>query len=278
MEPANALENLSFKEFELNGWEVSVDGYNNGFTSLTNQSILPILNSLDVHEGESFLDIATGPGFLAGVAHKRGAAVTAIDFSSSMLDKARTLQVRDINFQLADAEALPFKDESFDKAAMSFGILHLENPEKAIKEAGRVVKQGGKFAFTVWTRPERSPGFAVMMSAIKEFGNVNVPQPEGPPFFHYSEPNVSIESLGNAGFRNCTAQELEMNWSLDNDSQFFDAFYLGTARTGGLLRAQTAQQIERIKKEVARVTNERFSSNGKLIIPMNCMLYLGIKA
>lgn len=277
MEPATTFKNLSFKEFELRGWEISVDGYNTGFTSLTNQVNSPILNSLALQEGESFLDLATGPGFLAGLAHKRKASVTALDFSPNMLQKAQNLQASEIEFQLADVEDLPFKEESFDKAAMSFGILHLENPEKALKEAGRVVKRGGRFTFTVWNTPERALGFAVMMSAIKEYGNVALEQPEGPPFFYYSDPNVSMESLRSAGFDNCTAQELEINWILDNERQFFDAFHLGTARTGGLLRAQTSSQLENIKKEVAHLTKERFSLNGKLVIPMNCLLYTGVK-
>ena len=68
----------------------------------------------------------------------RGARVTAVDFSSAMVELARS-QNPGIEFREGDAEALPFPEGSFDAVVMNFGMLHLASPERAVSEALRVL-------------------------------------------------------------------------------------------------------------------------------------------
>ena len=65
----------------------------------------------------------------------------------------------DIEFREGDAEQLPLSDDSFDAAVMNFGILHLARPDQALVQACRVLRAGGRFAFTVWAKPEDAVGF-----------------------------------------------------------------------------------------------------------------------
>jgi ubiquinone/menaquinone biosynthesis C-methylase UbiE len=62
-----------------------------------------------------------------------------------------------VNFQIGDAEALPFPDRSFNCVICNFGILHLPDPERGIAEAARVLTPGGRYAFGTWCGPDASP-------------------------------------------------------------------------------------------------------------------------
>lgn len=100
--------------------------------------------------GEMILDCATGTGDLA-IAFKKAVGsegrVVGTDFCQEMLsmapNKAKTLGLN-IQFELADVMDLPYKDQAFHHASISFGIRNVADPKKAIAEMARVVKPGGK--------------------------------------------------------------------------------------------------------------------------------------
>ena len=119
------------------------------------------------------LDVATGPGYVAGAAAQRGATVVAVDFSSSMVAEARRRHPK-IPFYEGDAEALSFPDRAFDAVVMNFGLLHLARPDAALSEACRVLKLGGRYAFTVWAKPEEAVGFGVVLGAMQTHGTMDV--------------------------------------------------------------------------------------------------------
>src|SRR6266540_3599126 len=98
----------AFKQFERDGWELSVAAYDDLFGSLTTQMIAPLLGELKPARGEKLLDIATGPGYVAAKGLDCGCAVTAIDISETMIARAQATFPAGIDFRVGDAEALPF--------------------------------------------------------------------------------------------------------------------------------------------------------------------------
>ena len=110
-------------------------------------------------EGNAVLDCATGTGDLA-LAFKRkvGASgrVMGTDFCKEMLDSAPAKAAREglqVEFQVADAMALPFADASFDVASIAFGIRNVDDPVKCLKEMGRVVRPGGRVVVLEFGQP-----------------------------------------------------------------------------------------------------------------------------
>lgn len=102
---------------------------------------------------EKILDIATGTGLTARTISRSGAKVTGTDIASGLLDAARILAEEEglsIDWQLGDAENLPFDDASFDAVASTFGIMFAGNQEAAIAELARVVRPGGRIAIAAW--------------------------------------------------------------------------------------------------------------------------------
>ncbi len=114
---------------------------------------------LNARPGEAVLDVATGTGWSARNAARRGARVTAIDISAELLDAAAALSAHvdpPIAFRQADAERLPFPAASFDGVISTFGVMFAQNQEQAAAELGRVCRPGGRLALACW-----SPGGAV---------------------------------------------------------------------------------------------------------------------
>lgn len=260
----------AFRQFEYSGWQQSVEQYDAFFGSLTSQVIDPLLDSVHAGVDMKILDIASGPGYVASRAFQRGCKVVGIDFSDAMVAKARATYP-DIEFWQGEAEALPFNESEFEGAVMNFGLLHLAQPEEALRQAFRVIRSKAKFGFTVWTKPEESVAFKIVLRAIETYGDSNVALPVGPPFFRYSDPEQCISALKNAGFSNPTVKIVSMLWELADYNELFDAFYRGTARTGGLLRAQTNQAIEDIRAAV-RDSVSIYIKNNKLALPMSSVL------
>ena len=114
---------------------------------------------LNAQLGQAILDVATGTGWSARNAARRGARVTAVDISHELLAAARQLSghIRPpIEFHLADATDLPFADGSFDGVISTFGVIFALDQAAAARELARVCRPGGRLALTAW-----APGGAV---------------------------------------------------------------------------------------------------------------------
>lgn len=101
------------------------------------------------------LDVACGTGDMAVELLKRGCSVTGIDLSEEMLAIARR-KTAEANFQLANAEALPFDDASFDAVTSAFGIRNFVHLDKGLAEMARVLKSGGRMVILEMSTPDSS--------------------------------------------------------------------------------------------------------------------------
>ena len=274
-EAALAPDPVAFRALEHAGWQGAARHYDDAFGSLTRQAVDPLLDSAEVRSGARTLDVASGPGYAAAGAAARGARVAALDFSAAMVELARS-QNPEIEFREGDAEALPFPEGSFDALVMNFGMLHLAQPERAVAEAFRVLRAGGRFAFTVWAKPEEAVGFGIILDAIRKHGNPDVPLPPGPPFFRFSDASECDKILKIAGFRNVDVRKVPQVWRFSASRLLFEAFLAGSVRTQALLHAQSAPALAAIRDAVARVAGE-YENHGTVEIPMPAVLAAALK-
>jgi ubiquinone/menaquinone biosynthesis C-methylase UbiE len=265
----------AFRNFEHAGWESIVVEYDHSFGSLTTQAIEPLLDSVGTGPGVRLLDVATGPGYVAAAAVKRGAIVTGVDFSAPMVAEAKRRHPA-IDFREGDAEALPFPNGSFDAVVMNFGMLHLARPDQAISEACRALRAGGRFGFTVWAKPVETAGFGITLGAIPAHGDMNVALPEGPPFFRFSEWDECARSLLQAGFVDSQVKKIPQTWRLSSSDSLFEAMQTATVRTAGLLSRQTPQALERIRGMMANASS-LYEKNGVFELPMPAILASAVK-
>lgn len=127
---------------------------------------------------EEVLDVAAGNGNATLAAARRGCNVTSTDYVAALLergeDRARAERL-EVTFQVADAEALPFADASFDAVLSTFGVMFAADQAKAAAELARVCRPGGRIGLANWT-PE---GFVGLM--FKTLGKHLPPQPGAQP-------------------------------------------------------------------------------------------------
>jgi demethylmenaquinone methyltransferase / 2-methoxy-6-polyprenyl-1,4-benzoquinol methylase len=102
--------------------------------------------------GMKILDLAAGTGTSSRPLKDAGAEVISLDFSKGMI-AAGKLRNPDLTFIQGDALNLPFKDNEFDVTTISFGLRNTNNVEKALSEALRVTKPGGRMVVVEFSHP-----------------------------------------------------------------------------------------------------------------------------
>ncbi|NIA68663.1 class I SAM-dependent methyltransferase [Pelagibius litoralis] len=115
-----------------------------------------LCETLDLRSGSKVLDVAAGNGNATLAAARRFCSVTSTDYVESLLNKSReraAAEHLDVAFQIADAEALPFDEGSFDAVLSTFGVMFTPDQAKAAAELSRVCRSGGRIALANWTPP-----------------------------------------------------------------------------------------------------------------------------
>jgi ubiquinone/menaquinone biosynthesis C-methylase UbiE len=113
-----------------------------------------ICEAMDLRAGQKVLDVAAGNGNATLAAARRWCNVTSTDYVPELLERGRARAQAEgwqAEFREADAEALPFKDGSFDAVVSTFGVMFTANQDKAAAELLRVCKAGGKIGLANWT-------------------------------------------------------------------------------------------------------------------------------
>ena len=106
--------------------------------------------------GMVILDLAAGPGSSSEPLFKAGATVFATDFSEGMLAQGRKARPY-LNFSKADALNLPFEADTFDVVTISYGLRNTADFDKALAEARRVTKPGGRMVVVEFSHPTWRP-------------------------------------------------------------------------------------------------------------------------
>lgn len=165
--------------------------------SFTAMPAAKLVKFAQVAQGQRVLDVACGTGVVAITAARRGAKVCGLDLSPALLDHARrnaTTAHLDVDFREGDVEALPYPDASFDVVLSQYGHMFAPRPAIAVREMLRVLKAGGRIAFSTWP-PElfiarQFPFFARYMPAPPP----GLDPPASPPL--WGDPNIIRERLG----------------------------------------------------------------------------------
>lgn len=148
---------------------------------------------LRARAGEKVLDVATGTGWSARNVARTGARVNAVDISSELLGAARELSAHvrpAIDFQLGDAEHLPFPDASFDGVISTFGVIFAQNQQQAARELSRVTRKGGRLVVAAWLN---DGSVAKFLDAIGRYSD-GPPPPASP--LAWGDPRYVEELLG----------------------------------------------------------------------------------
>ena len=124
-----------------------------------------VTKMINPKSGMRILDLAAGTGSSSEPLAKKGAAVTALDFSEGMLEAGRKRRPY-VDFVHGDALALPFSNNYFDATTISFGLRNTHDYKKALVEALRVTKPGGKIFVVEFSQPVFPPFRFIYMNYL----------------------------------------------------------------------------------------------------------------
>src|SRR5688572_13034656 len=148
-----------------------------------------------IRSGQRVLDVGCGTGVVALAAARIGAKVTGLDLTPELIEHARenaAIAGAEVEWLQGDVEALPFPDASFDVVLSQFGHMFAPRAEVATREMLRVLKPGGRIAFSTW------PPEAVTGRVFALVGKHLPPPPGATPPPAWGDPAFIRERLGTA--------------------------------------------------------------------------------
>jgi SAM-dependent methyltransferase len=243
-----------FKSLQRESWGlfVPVEGF-------TTAPAGQLVSFAQVQAGEKVLDVACGTGVVSVTAARRGAKVSGLDLSPQLLERAHwnaNLAAVEISFTEGDAEALPYRDGEFDVVLSQFGHMFAPRPEIVIGEMLRVLRPGGRIAFSTWP-PELFTGKMFALTASY------MPPPEGvapPP--QWGNPQMVRERLGDGVKDIFFERELAVFPSLSPQHMrnFFEATVGPLSKLAQSLKDNPAR-LQQYRLELEGLISEYFTDN-----------------
>jgi ubiquinone/menaquinone biosynthesis C-methylase UbiE len=196
-------------QYEHETWSRCAGQYLDGFAGLTRETLPLLIEAAGIGNGREVLEIGSGPGHIAEALTRTGAVVTGIDFAAAMVEVAKR-QYPHITFKEANAEQLPFGADTFDTVVSNFVVHHLARPDIAFTEICRVLKPGGRFAFTVFANPEAQSSIGAFFGAVEAHHSL-AELPHGP-LFGVTDLGVYETMLHAGGLTNLEFDFRKITW------------------------------------------------------------------
>src|SRR5215207_5098427 len=152
-------------------WTRSAPIYLENTAQLTSHAVSHLLDAAHLTSDSRALEVGCGPGHVTAMMAESGATVTGVDLVPAMIEMARKLHP-DIAFVEANAEQLPFADDTFDVVLVNFSIHHFARPDVVCTEIRRVLTPGGRFVFA---GPIEQFGFGAFIEGLTTHHTMEVP-------------------------------------------------------------------------------------------------------
>jgi SAM-dependent methyltransferase len=252
---------VSFKELETAGWSEAgrADSYDSVVGRVTARAVEPLLDAVRAGPGMRLLDVATGPGHLAGAAAARGAEACGVDISEEMLARARRLYPR-VDFRRADAENLPFEAGAYDAVVAAFLLHHVPSPERVVAELARVAH---RVAVAQWDVSSRARLLGLITDAIAATG-VEPPadRPVGPSRERLAADGELRRLLEGAGLVDVELSTVVFEQRMSGTEELWQGVLGASVNTRAIVLAQPAVIQERIRTELERLAESHRREHG----------------
>ena len=223
-----------------------------------------LCEALDLKAGSKVLDVAAGNGMASLAAARRWCDVTSTDYVPALLESGRARAAAEgwqIDFAEADAENLPFDDNSFDNVISTFGVMFTPNQERAAAELMRVCKPKGRIGLANWT-PDGFIG-----QVFKTLGK-HLPPPAGAKSPAAWGTGARLHDMFDAGARSIRVESRLFKFRYRSPSHFLDVF---KTYYGPVLKAfaalEPAKQEELHNDLHALIVRMNRSGDGTMVVP-----------
>lgn len=232
-----------------------------------------VSNRIDPSAVDVALELASGTGRVTR--HLRDvlpstSKLIASDISPDMLAVAKEkLKAANIDWQIIDAQELPFDDDSIDLVVCCFGYMFVPEKSKAFAEAHRVLRSGGMFLFTTWDRLESIGPSHVYRKIAKKYLTEPLPKSYDLPFSMSDELAIK-EMVQEAGFSKILIEKVSKQ-AINNTSK---EAAQGLTEGGALYKeimSRNPAWVEEIKSSVEKELTEKFGK-APMVAPMSAII------
>jgi SAM-dependent methyltransferase len=233
-----------------------------------------LVDALDPQPGETILELAAGPGDTGFTAARRlGSAgrLVSTDFAPEMVAVAERrsseLGLDNVEHRVVDAQAIDLPDASIDGVLCRWGYMLMPSPLRALAETRRVLRPGGRVAFSVWAEAEANPWASTVGRIFVELGLAERPDPDAPGPFRLGDGDRVRLLVDEAGFEQIVIEDVALTWRYDGFETFWeiarDLSFMLTTTLATLGDAAATEARERARAALAVYENE----DGSLAIP-----------
>jgi len=243
-----------------------------------------LLEKVQLRNGETILDVATGtgePGISAAKLIPNG-TVVGIDLSEEMIQianqHANEQRVTNYSAQVEDlSQGFSFADNYFDKVVCRFGIMYFPDPASDLKEVARVLKPGGRIAFSAWAEPPKNPWATTAASVINKLLELPPTPADAPGVFRHSLPNSLRQLFTEAGLTNIMEEEVTGSMVFDNSEEYWK-FVMDVVAPVAIPLSKADNAMRQKAKEKVLEECSRFKrKDGKIIFPWSSWICSGVK-
>jgi ubiquinone/menaquinone biosynthesis C-methylase UbiE len=254
------MEPDAYRQASQATWEAMAEGWEE-WRSTLEEDAAPVrewlVQALVAKPGDTVLELSAAAGdtgfAVASTLGKDGRLISS-DFAVDMVELARRrggeLGLENVDYRVIDAESIELEDDSVDGVLCRWGYMLMADPAAALSETRRVLRPGGRLAFSVFGPPERNPWAGVPARALAARGWMPPPVPEAPGIFSMASEERIRALLQVAGFEHVEIDELPVRFHFRDFAE-----YMRWARdtAGGLaiaLRKLAEHERESIEAEV----------------------------
>src|SRR5260370_33469993 len=201
-----------------------------------------------------------------------GTKLTATDLNPPMLEVARAKFRADeqVEFQPADAVALPFADANFDAVVCQFGVMFFPDKPKSFSEVYRVLAPGGRYLFSVWDSHRYNPFGRIAHRVAGSFFPADPPQFYNVPFSCHQIDPIK-EFLIEAGFTGINAAVVSLDKAIPDTAKLARAAVFGNPLIDQI-RARGGVEPERVVEALLKEYRREFGGDpGRM--PLQAILF-----
>jgi len=236
-----------------------------------------MVQRLGPQPGDTVLELAAGladTGLMAARLVGESGRVIVSDFTPEMVAAARRraeeLGVQNAEFRVLEAEHMDLEMDSVDGVLCRWAYMLMIDPAAAFAETRRVLRPGGRLAFSVWAARERNPALSLVGGVLESQGHIPPPDPRAPSAFAIADPGRIRELVVGAGFAEPEIEEVSFRWSFADRDAYWRYVTETSASTSPVLRALAPEEQKAVREQVHEAARPYRSGEG-YDFPATCL-------